>query len=239
MAVKDSRLNKVERELGSLREHVLLMGRLAERILSRSLDSIWRRDAELACAIAKEDLALDRLDVEIDEIVLRQLALQSPVATDLRQVVAAKTMATDLERVGDLARNVAKCSIRLADRPPIELPPALRALANQSQRLLADSLKAYADIDADRARRVMAGDDQIDADEDEIIRAAMRQIRSDPDTSEQQIDVIFIAKSLERVADHATNIAEDVVLIAESRNIKHAAKLEAVAAADRITPESG
>jgi phosphate transport system protein len=171
------------------------------------------------------DIEIDRLDVEIDQAVLRSLALLAPVAQDLREVVAAKTMATDLERVGDLARNIAKSAIRLTDRGSSESPTSLRHLATECQEALSRALRAYADFDSDLAREVLDQDDIIDDDEDEVIRGAIRAIHSDPDSSEQAIDLIFIAQSLERVADHATNIAEDVILIAESLNLKHAQKL--------------
>jgi len=216
---------KTSRELTSLRALILRMGQLSEEILARSLKAVWERDREDAEQVARLDLEIDRLDVEIDQTVLRNLALLAPVATDLREVVAAKTMATDLERVGDLARNIAKCAIRLADRGLAETPASLRRLASECQQALSKSLRAYADTDPRLAREVLDQDDVIDDDEDEVIRAAIREIHQNPDASEQTIDLIFIAQSLERVADHATNIAEDVILIAESLNLKHAQKL--------------
>lgn len=216
---------KARRELSSLRELILRMGQLSEEILARALKSVWELDRNDAELVARLDLEIDRLDIEIDQSVLRHLALLAPVAQDLREVVAAKTMATDLERVGDLARNIAKCAIRLAERGAGEAPPALRSLAAESQEIFSNALRAYADTDPDRARRILEQDDEIDDHEDHLIREAIRQIHTDPESTEHAIDVIFIAQSLERVADHATNIAEDVVLIAESLNLKHAQKL--------------
>jgi phosphate transport system protein len=215
----------VDKRLESLRELALRMGHLAEAILAKSLRAVWERNADLAQQVREDDLEIDRLDVLIDQAVLELLALQAPVARDLRQVIAIKTMAMDLERVGDLARNIAKSAIRLRERTRIPMPPLLLTLADDSQRLLANALAAFADRDAERARAVLAGDDQVDADEDAVIRAAIEEIRTRPAISEQAVDLIFIAKNLERVADHATNIAEDVVLAEESVNLKHAAKL--------------
>lgn len=217
--------SKARRELSSLRELTLRMGQLAEEILARALKAAWEADRDDASQVATLDLEIDRLDIEIDQSVLRHLALLAPVAQDLREVVGAKTMATDLERVGDLARNIAKCAIRLADRGGSELPPGLHALGSECQQVLSKALRAYADTDPELAREVLDQDDEIDDREDKVIREAIRQIHADPDTTEQAIDVIFIAQSLERVADHATNISEDVVLIAESLNLKHAQKL--------------
>lgn len=215
----------VAKKLEALRQMVLRMGHLAEAILDKSLRSIWQRDAELAREVVGDDLPIDRLDVEIDRAVLELLALQAPVAKDLRQVIAIKTAATDLERVGDLSRNLAKSAIRLAGRAPVAHPPTLETLAGASQRVLKNALSSFADYDAEAAREVLSADDQIDEDEDRAIRESIQAIHAAPQTTEQEVDFILIAKNLERVGDHATNIAEDVVLVAESVNLKHAEKL--------------
>jgi phosphate transport system protein len=201
------------------------MGHLAEAILDKSLMSVWERNAQRAAEVAADDLPIDRLDVEIDQAVLEFLALQAPVAQDLREVIAMKTAATDLERVGDLARNIAKSALRLCERPRVSPPVLLRPLAAASQRVLRNSLLSFADYDPTVAREVLAADDQIDDDEDEAIRATIQEIKNHPEATEQQVDFILIAKSLERVGDHATNIAEDVILVAEALNLKHAEKL--------------
>lgn len=216
---------KTGRDVDQLRQLALRMGGLAEEILDKALRSTWRRDAALAETVMADDLEIDRLDVEIDQAVLNVLALRAPVAVDLRQVLAINTMATDLERVGDLARNIAGCARRLCDRDPVAPPAELRTLAEASQRALSESLGAFADLDAARARAVLSADDEIDAMESDVIRNAIAHIQSDPGTSGQQIDLMFIARSLERVGDHATNIAEHVVLAAESTNLKHREKL--------------
>jgi phosphate transport system protein len=223
--VEQQPTSKTSRELSSLRELILNMGQLSEEILARALKAVWERDRSIAEQVPTLDLEIDRLDVEIDQAVLRSLALHAPVATDLRAVVAAKTIATDLERVGDLSRNIAKCAIRLTDRASSEVPSELRKLASDCQDLLASALRAYADGDPELARRVLEQDDEIDEEEDHVIREGIAEIQTSPHATERIIDVIFIAQSLERVADHATNIAEDVVLIAESLNLKHAQKL--------------
>jgi phosphate transport system protein len=201
------------------------MGSLAESILAKSLDALWRRDAALAESVQQDDLEIDQLDVDIDEAVIKVLALRAPVARDLREVVAIKTMATDLERVGDLARNIAKSAVRLAERSPVATPPKLETLAEESRRLLRRALDAFADYDAAAARRVLDDDDAVDREEDRVIREALEEIMHRPECSAQELDLILVAKNLERVADHATNIAEDVVLAAEAKNLKHASKL--------------
>ena len=216
---------KTGREVDNLRQLALRMGGLAEGILEKSLRAVWNRDPTLAGEVIRDDLAIDRIDVEIDAAVLSVLALRAPVASDLRQTLAIKTMATDLERIGDLARNIAGSASRLAERPPITPPTILRELADDSRRLLGRALQAFADLDGNLARTVLREDDEIDEIEGRVIRASIDRIEARPDASRQEIDLIFIAKNLERVADHATNIAEEVILAAESVNLKHAEKL--------------
>ncbi len=216
----------VDRDLDALRGLALRMGTLAEGILAKSLEALWQRDTGLAAEVQEDDLEIDRIDVEIDEMVIKVLALQAPVAKDLREVVAIKTMATDLERVGDLARNIAQSAVRLAERPRVATPSRLEALAGESRRLLRRALDAFTDLEPTIARSVLDDDEQVDDDEDRVIREVIAEIQAHPDFSAQGLDLILVAKNLERVADHATNIAEDVVLVAEARNLKHAAKLE-------------
>lgn len=215
----------VERDLEALRELGLRMGGLSEAILGKSLEAVARRDARLAAEVQTDDLAIDRLDVEIDEAVLEVLALQAPVASDLRAVIGVKSLATDLERVGDLARNIAKSATRLAERTEVAVPAALEQLGDESRRQLRLALDAFSSSDTSVARRVLAGDDLIDEHEARVVRDAVQELQRQPDISPQEVDFILIAKSLERVADHATNIAEEVVRIAEAKNLKHAEKL--------------
>ena len=215
----------VDPKLAELRRMLLRMGGLAESILDKALRSLWGRDAALAGEVARDDVEIDRLDVEIDEAVLRVLALQAPVANDLRQVIAVKMIATDLERVGDLARNVAKSAIRLANQPEAALPAKLRELADESKRLLRESLDSFSDLDAGKAEIVLREVDVVDRSEGQVIQDALRMLSLKPDLAPQEVDFILVAKNLERVADHATNIAEDVILATQARNVKHAGKL--------------
>lgn len=211
--------------LVELREMTLRMGGLAEAILDKAMRAVTERRGDLGREVQQDDLEIDRLDVAIDERVLRALALQAPVAEDLRQILAIKMITTDVERVGDIARNIGKSAVRLADRPAVALPARLGDLAEETRQLLKAALDSFADVDAQKARVVLAGDDQIDEDEDRIVRQALEEIATHPEISSQEIDLIQIAKNLERVGDHATNIAESVVLAAEALNLKHAEKL--------------
>jgi phosphate transport system protein len=208
-----------------LREMILRMAARAEAILGMAIRALRERDAALAAGVQGEDLEIDRLDVMIDEAVLRALALQAPLAEDLRGVVAIKTMAIDLERVGDLARNIGKSAERLAERPATELTSWLEPLETEALGLLRRALDCFEAHDPAAARAVIEADDGIDALQDGIVRALIARIGEHPEIAAQAVDLILIAEALERVADHATNVAEDVILIAEARNVKHAGKL--------------
>jgi len=216
---------KSESMIDGLRELILRMGALAEAILAKALRCVAERDRPLGMTVQSDDLEIDRLDVAIDDAILRALALQAPVAEDLRQVIAIKTMATDLERIGDIARNIAKSGMRLAERPHTALPARLERLQNEASRQLRAALDSFQALDAAAARAVIAGDDRVDELQDALVRELIEGIQGEPSIAAQTVDVIFIAESLERVGDHATNIAEDVILAVEARNVKHAEKL--------------
>jgi len=212
-------------DLRELEQQILRMGALAERILRLSIQAVRDRDVALAQSIAAEDLAIDRLDVEVDEAILRTLALHAPLAKDLRRVFAIKSMATDLERVGDLARNIARSAERLSELPTCELPGRLEPLEREASSLLRLALDAFQAQDPDAARGVIARYDVVDALQDQAVRELIDTMRARPEWISQAVDSILIAESLERVADHATNIAEDVILVAEAVIVKHAEKL--------------
>ncbi len=162
-----------------LRGDLYRMGGLCEAILDKSMRAIWDRDGELAQTVSQDDLEIDRLDVTIDEGVLKALALQAPVAEDLREVIAIKMVATDLERVGDLARNIAKSARRLAShREAMPLPATLTTLSRASQAALRRSLDAFGANDAEAARMVLAEDDSIDEKQDEVVRSMLRHLEA-------------------------------------------------------------
>lgn len=217
--------------MGGLRADILRMGGLCEAILDKALRSTFDRNAILAAEVAGDDVAIDRIDVELDEGVLKALALQAPVAMELRTVLAVKMVATDLERVGDLARNIAKSASRISAREDaMAIPAMLISLSRSTQAALRKSLDAFGRSDAVMARAVLDEDDVIDSLQDEVVLDVLRQIERHPEAASRDVDMIMVAKNLERVADHATNIAEQVILVAEAKNVKHASKLAAVVA---------
>ena len=215
----------VDSHLDNLRDRALRMGSLSENILQKSWRSVRDRDSKTCDEVQSDDLEIDRIEIEIDEAVLKVLALQAPVAEDLRRVIAIKTMATDLERVGDLARNIAKSGKRLLERDELAMPPELDQLAADVQRLLRRALDSFSNGDATEARRVLEADDAIDASEGRIIASIVGDLENQSQNSSQKVEMILIAKNLERVADHATNIAEDVIMLTDALNLKHAEKL--------------
>ncbi len=215
----------VDPVLEGLLATILRMGSLAEAILDKALRAVATRDPVLGREVQADDVEIDRLDVEIDGAVLKALALQAPVAEELRQVIGIKTMATDLERIGDLSRNSGQSAIRLFQRADVPLPPGLAERGEAAQRQLRMALDCFSTKDSAKARVVLDGDDRLDELEDRLVREAIATIETDPANASQRVDLILIAENLERVGDHATNIAEDVILVAEAENVKHAEKL--------------
>jgi len=216
---------RVERDLDSLRGCAVKMAELCEAILAKSLRAVRERNPALAAEVKQDDLAIDQLDIEIDDLVLQILALDAPVAADLRHVIAIKSIATDLERIGDIARNIAGCARRLSQHSPVAFGDELTRLEQRSRAALKDAIRAFRELDVDLARAVLSADDEIDALEGRIIRGSISRLSVTPEHTEQEVDLIFITKDLERVGDHATNIAEEVILAAEAKNLKHASKL--------------
>lgn len=214
-----------EPRLNDLRETILRMGSRSEAILAKSVRALFSKDVGLAAEVKDDDLEIDRLDVAVDDAVLKALALGAPLAEDLRKVVAIKMIATDLERVGDLARNIASSAERLAGTDTVTEREKLVALVELTQRILRDALDALSELDAVKARQVIEGDDAIDELQDEFVREEIASLNREPQGAPGAVDLILIAESLERVGDHATNVAEEVVLMAEARNLKHASKL--------------
>jgi len=208
----------------ALRKVLFEMGVSAEAILDKAVRAFLARDGALASEVKDDDLRIDRLDVEMDRLVIEVLALQAPVASDLREVLACKMTANELERVGDLARNIAKAAMRMAQEEPVELPERLEVLAQSAREALRMALDAFSRKDVNMARGVLEQDDMIDEQEDLLIEALLRDVREEPSMAFQRIDAIVLAKHLERVGDHATNIAEHVVFMVEGRNLKHAEK---------------
>jgi phosphate transport system protein len=210
-----------ERQIETLKELLLLMGGRAEQIVSKSIESLARRDADQARGVFDDDRAIDRLEIDVEELCIKLFALQQPLATDLRFIMSALKISNDLERVGDHAVNIAGGAVRLADQPPLKPLVDIPKMAALATSMLHDALDAFVHRDADTARRLCRRDDEVDGLNRQVFRELLSYMIESPSTITRAMELILVARNLERVADLATNIAEEVVFIAEARIIKH------------------
>ena len=210
-----------EQELEALKEQLLLMGGRSETIIKKSIAALDRRDKRLAEEIFQDDNAIDRLEIDIEERCLRLLALQQPLARDLRFITAALKISNDLERVGDHAVNIAGSAVRLADTPLLKPLVDIPRMAAIATGMLREALDAFVRRDGDTARLLCRRDDEVDNLNRQIYRELLSFMIEDPSTTTRALELILVARNLERVADLATNVAEEVVFIAEARIIKH------------------
>jgi phosphate transport system protein len=208
-------------ELAELKQRLLAMGGLAEERLEAAVRSMVERDRALMAAVINGDEAINRLQVEIDDRCFKLLALRQPMAVDLRVIVAAFKINSDLERIGDLAVNVAEAAERYVSHSPVKPLIDLPRMADMAQRMLREALHAFVAGDAEAAQDVLEQDDGLDAIKNQIFRELLTYMLGDPRTIEPGIDLILVSRHLERVGDHATNIAEDVIFIVEARDVRH------------------
>ncbi|MEO1264234.1 MAG: phosphate signaling complex protein PhoU [Pseudomonadota bacterium] len=198
-------------ELHGLDRKIAAMGGLAEYMLARSFDALQARDPELAAAVIERDREIDDLQSELEEQVVQMIARRQPMANDLRQVMAAMRIATDLERSGDLAKNIAKRASAIADQtPPMPLILGMKRMSELALGQLKDVLDSYAERDANLAVEVWRSDEQIDAMYNSVFRELLTYMMEDPRTIGMGTHLMFVAKNLERIGDHTTNIAETV-----------------------------
>ncbi len=209
----DHILKGYDDELARLTAEILRMGEIAVAQLEAGMDVLERRDSEAARQVIAADTEIDALELEVGHDVVRLLALRQPMARDLREILAALRIASDIERIGDYAANAAKRSIALNESPAIAPVPGLNALARLAAELLREVLLAYRDRDGDRALAVRARDAELDAMYTSLFRELLTYMAEDPRSISSSIHVLFIAKNLERVGDHATNIAENIWFI--------------------------
>lgn len=216
-----------ESELRELRAHALAMGARCERGLQLALKAFWEGSAQLAGEVEEIDRHIDRDEMDIDALILRILALRQPVAYDLRFLAAALRLVTDLERVGDEAVNIAERAKEEHGTAKDKVRGELKTMGEQSQEMLRDALDAFVQGEATRAEQVLVRDDAVDELYGRIIKAMTEFMGQHPAQVAEAIRVIHVAKYLERVADHATNIAEDVIFMVLGKDIRHPAEQEA------------
>ena len=210
-----------ESELRELRAHSLAMGARCERSLQLALKAFWEGSAALATEVEELDRHIDRDEMDIDALVLRILALRQPVAYDLRFLAAALRLVTDLERIGDEAVNIAERAKEEHGTAKDKVRGELKTMAEQSQEMLRDALDAFVQAETMRAEQVLARDDAVDELYGRIIRAMTDFMTQQPTQIAEAIRVIHVAKYLERVADHATNIAEEVIFMVRGEDVRH------------------
>ncbi|MGH7547706.1 MAG: phosphate signaling complex protein PhoU [Gemmatimonadales bacterium] len=211
-------------ELAELKAKLLTMSGEAQAALDLAVEAVLKRDAEQAARVIAGDRALDGLELEIEEMVLRLLATQQPMARDLRLLMAATKIANDLERVGDHAVNIAQSTERLVAHRPITPEPELVEMARQARAMLAGALDAFVRGDPKLGREICRRDDSVDALHRSVFRIVLTHMAEDPRMISAGMELFLVSRNLERVADLATNIAEDVVFLVEGKTIKHHAE---------------
>lgn len=208
-------------ELEMLKVRLLEMGGLAEERVRRAVQGLADRDFAEIDAIIAGDEPINELHIDIDNRCLRLLALHQPMAADLRSIVSAVKINTDLERVGDLAVNIAEAARRYATRPPVKKLIDIPRMADIAQAMLRDALDAYVRHDTALAQMVLNEDDRLDALKTQVFRELLTYMLQDPKTIEPALDLILVSRHLERIGDHATNIAEDVIFMVSARDVRH------------------
>jgi phosphate transport system protein len=199
-----------DEELTRLRNMIVEMGGLAESQLSAAIDAVAKRDSALAALVVEGDAKVDDLERELDNLAIRLLALRQPMARDLREIFAALKIGADLERICDYAANVAKRSIALAQSPPIQPVHALPRMGALALALIKDVIDAYVEKDADKALEVWRRDEELDEMYSSLFREFLTYMMEDPRNIGACTHLLFMAKNIERIGDHATNIAEDL-----------------------------
>jgi len=208
-------------ELDTLKGRLLEMGGLAEERVRAAVQGLVLRDGSLFDKILIGDEPINQLHVEIDDRCFRLLALHQPMATDLRTIVAAVKINTDLERVGDLAVNIAEAGKRYITHPPVKQLIDIPKMGDLAQTMLRDALDAFVRRDVALAQRVLNEDDRLDSLKTQIFRELLTYMLQDPSTIEPALDLILVSRHLERIGDHATNVAEDVIFIVSARDVRH------------------
>jgi len=212
---------KYEEELKKLREEILYMGGLIEDQIQKAVKSLVDRDSDLADIIIERDHEVNRLDVDIDDLCIRLLALHQPAGRDLRFITTGLKITTDLERIGDMAVNICERALELNEeqqlKPYIDIP----RMAQVSQRMIHESLDAFVREDTDLALKVCKDDDEVDQLNAQIFRETITFMIENPQTISRATKIGSISKYLERIADHATNIAEMVIFMVKGKSIRH------------------
>ncbi len=215
-----------EGDLQALRNQLLTMGGLVEDRVHRAVHALIHRREEEAQRVISTDKEINDLQMDIDNRCLKLLATQAPLAVDLRLITSAMKINADLERVGDQAVNIAESVLVLIPQPPLKPLIDIPRMAEVAEKMVRDALDAFVKKDAELARDVLRRDDEVDELKDQVFRELLTYMMADPGTIQRALSLILISRNLERIADHATNIAEDVIFITEAKDVRHHAEAE-------------
>ena len=210
-----------EEQLDDLRKRLLAMSGLVESAIYRSVLALIEKDEDQANLVFQNESRINQMEIEIDEQATRLLALDQPVAADLRFITATIKINSNLERMGDLAVNIAERALSLMHEPVLSTVIDVPHMANLVESMVRKALDAFVQRDAELARSILLSDDAVDEMRNVIYRKLVSYMQQDPRSVPQGVDLIFVARSLERIADHATNIAEEVVYLVEGEQIRH------------------
>lgn len=214
----------IKKELTALRRAVLTMGASVESRVEQVVDGFLSQDIDSARRVRTSDHEIDAMEVDIEDACMRVLALCHPVAGDLRLVLAVIRIDTDLERIGDHAKSIAKRVLHLDKKGGIEIPEAIRTMARATQHMLASALRSFADLDTKLASEVRREDQVVDDCQREAFDWAQEQLPLQPESTTTILDVLSIARGVERIADLSTNIAEDVMFVVDGEVVRHTAQ---------------
>ncbi len=210
-----------EDQLQELKGRLVTMGTAAESMIERAVKSLLERDEARLPEVFKTEQEVNELHIEVDERVINLIALHHPVATDLRMAVMCSKIAGELERIGDQAVNICQNTTELLRYPPLKPLIDIPLMAEIARRMLRESLDAFVRQDAALAQKVLNTDDEVDAFKNQIFRELLTYMMSDPGTIPRALALILISRNLERVGDHATNVAEEVIYAAQGRDVRH------------------
>lgn len=211
----------LQKEFDKLKKTMLTLCALVEEDVQKAAKSVAERDASLAGQVIRQDVTVDQMEVEVEEECLKILALHQPVAADLRFVIAVLKLNNDLERIGDMAVNIAEQAQALAGQAPIEIPFDLTGMVKKAQAMLRKSLDALINRDEVLAREVLAADDEVDAIHRQMYGLVGKQVQAKPERTEALLRLLSVSRSVERIADNATNIAEDVIYLVQGQIVRH------------------
>ena len=216
----------LQKELEELKENLLKMAAIVEEAIRDAVESLVKRDSDLARKTFEIEDRINKIEIAIDEMCLKLLALRQPMAADLRFITSAMKITTDLERMGDQAVNIAERAISLNQEPQLKPYIDIPKMAEITQSMVKDVLDAFVNGDSKLARSVCERDDLVDGLNDQVFRELLTLMSSDPQTITRGVHLMIVCRCLERIGDHATNIAEDVIFMLDARVIKHYADVK-------------